>query len=241
MKHILRLRSQLPSYKRGSLPVVPCVITMQVDNQGDHQKWTTFGMMPNGSMWLIDWGITLDREEIKQIAMRQIKCGPNERLLSVQAGIMDEGGKDGTSYEVRNFCYPLFPFFMPCKGRGGAQVKNTIYMSDSKLSKGGNESIPVIHFDDDGFKRQLYIDLIRKFDPEKIKEFDLPRIYLPMNIDEAIIRELCGEELVREIDANGNPQYVWKSKPPNDYGDCFKMGRVQWNVIGHKFQPGAKV
>lgn len=118
------------------------------------------------------------------------------------------------------------------------QVRNTVHMSDSKLSRGGNDVIPVCHFDDDAFKRVLYIDRIRKFDPEKTKEFNLPRLYLPMDIDEEFIRELCGEELVREIDGNGNPQFVWKSKPPNDFGDCLKMGMVQWNVIGHRFQPG---
>lgn len=235
MRHILRLRV---NYKRGKLPVIPCVVTMQVDNQADHQKWTMLGMLPNGSAYLIDYGKTLDRKEIKEVAKREIPCGPDGKIVRVQAGIMDEGGKDGTSYEVRKFCYPLFPFFMPCKGRGGLQVKNTVFMSDSKLSKGGNESIPVIHFDDDAFKRELYIDRIRKFDPEKTKEFDLPRLYLPMDIDEEFIRELCGEELVREIDGNGNPQYVWKAKPPNDFGDCLKMGGVLWNVIGHKFQPG---
>lgn len=234
MNHIMRLRE---NYKRGALPVVPCVITMQVDNQGDHQKWTMLGMMPNGSAWLIDYGKTLDRKEILDIANRQIRCG--EKTLEVQAGIMDEGGKDGTSYEVRKFCAPLFPFFMPCKGRGGIQVKNTVHFSDSKLTRGGNEVIPVCHFDDDAFKRDLYIDRIRKFNKDKAKDFELPRLYLPLNIDEEFIRELCGEELVRQIDVNGNPQYVWKSTPPNDYGDCLKMGMVQWNVIGHKFQPGA--
>lgn len=233
-KHILRLRV---NYKRGKLPVLPCVVTMQVDNQGDHQKWTMLGMLPNGSAYLIDYGKTLDRKELLEIAKRQIKAGENERLVSVQSGIMDEGGKDGTSYEVRKFCAPLFPFFMPCKGRGGMQVRNTVHFSDSKLSKGGNEVIPVCHFDDDAFKRELYIDRIRKYDPVKTAEFDLPRLFLPMDIDEEFIRELCGEELVREIDTNGNPQFVWKSKPPNDYGDCLKMGCVQWNVIGHKFQP----
>lgn len=237
MKHILRLRS---NYKRGSLPIVPCVVIMQVDNQGDHQKWTRVGMMPNGTMWVIDYGKTLDREEIKLIAARSVPVGPDGKLVEVQSLIMDEGGKDGTSYEVRKFCFPHFPFFMPCKGRGGVQVKNTIAMSDSKLSQGGNESIPVIHFDDGAFKRELYSDLIRKFDPEKCKEFDLPRLHLPMDIDEEFIRELCGEELVKEIDSNGNPQFVWKSKPPNDYGDCLKMARVQWNVIGDKFKPVAK-
>lgn len=191
--------------------------------------------MPNGSRYVIDYGKTGDREEIKQVLLRKIPTP--EREITAQNGIMDEGGKDGTSYEVRNFCKPLFPFFVPCKGRGGMQVKNTIWFTDSKLDKGGDESVPVVHFDDDAFKRELYLDLIRKFDYEKAKEFNLPRLFLPSDIDQDFVRELCGEELIKELDANGVAQYVWKQKPPNDYGDCIKMGGVLWNVIGHKFKP----
>jgi len=230
--HILRLRS---NYKRGTLPVVPCVVTLQIDNQGDHQKWVTMGWMPDGTRYVIDYGITIERKETKDIAKRPITTPGKE--VFVQSAIMDEGGKDGTSYEVRKFCYPLYPFFMPCKGRGGIQVRNTIAFSDSKLSRGGNESIPVIHFDDDSFKRELYIDLIKKFDPQKSRDLGLPRIFLPMDIDEDFVRELCGEELVKELDNNGVPQFIWKPKPPNDYGDCIKMGGVLWNVIEHKFRP----
>lgn len=230
--HILRLRM---NYKRGELPFVPCVATLQIDNQGDHQKWVSLGWLPNGSRFVIDYGITLDREEIKQIAERPIKTPKGE--IIVQCGIMDEGGKDGTSYEVRKFCKPLFPFLIPCKGRGGLQVKNTISFSDSKLAKGGNETVPVCHFDDDAFKRILYVDLIKKYDPEKVKTLGAPRLGLPMDIDDTFIRELCGEQQVKELDANGVPQFVWVPKPPNDYGDCIKMGGVLWNVIEHKFRP----
>lgn len=234
MQHVLRLRG---NYKKGSLPIVPCVITLQVDNQGDHQKWVLMGWLPNGTRYVIDYGITLDRDECKQLFLREIPC--DGRQISAQRAIMDEGGKDGTSYEVRKFCYPLFPAFTPCKGRGRVQAKNTIHTSDSRLDRGGDETIPVIHFDDDAFKRELYIDLIRKFDSEKAKEFNLPRLYLPSDIDQEFVRELCGEELVKELDDNGVAQYVWKSKPPNDYGDCIKMGGVLWNVIAHKFRaPG---
>lgn len=231
-KHILRLRGP---YRRGELPIVPCIVTLQVDNQGDHQKWVLMGWLPNGTRYVIDYGKTLDREEIKDVAKRPTKTP--EKEVFVQAGIMDEGGKGGTSYDVRTFCYPLYPFFMPCKGRGGIQVKNTIAYSDSRLAEGGNETIPVIHFDDDAFKRILYINLIKKFDAEKAKNFDLPRLWLPKDIDEDFVRELCGEELVKELDDNGVEQFVWKPKPPNDYGDCVKMGGVLWNVIEHKFRP----
>lgn len=233
MKHILRLRG---GYKRGTMPLVPCIATLQIDNQGDHQKWVSMGWLPNGTRYVIDWGKTLDRKEIKtEVLKRPIKTP--EREVFIQAAIMDEGGKDGTSYEVRKFCKPIFPFMFPCKGRGGIQVRNTITFSDSKLSKGGDEVIPVCHFDDDAFKRELYVDLIKKFDPEKVKQFNLPRIYFPVDIDEEFIRELCGEELVKELDNNGVVQFVWKAKPPNDFGDCVKMGGVLWNVIEHKFKP----
>lgn len=232
LRHLLRLRG---GYKRGTVPVMPCVATLQVDNQGDHQKWVSLAWLPNGTRYVVDWGITGDREEIKQVALRPIKTP--EREIYVQSVIMDEGGKDGTSYEVRKFCLPLFPFFVPAKGRGGIQVKNTIWFTDSKVAKGGDETIPVCHFDDDAFKRELYIQLIKNHDPEKSKEFGTPRLWLPVDVDEAFCRELQGEELVKELDSNGIEILVWKSSPPNDFGDCVKMGGPLWNTISHKFQP----
>jgi hypothetical protein len=60
---------------------------------------------------------------------------------------------------------------------------------------------------------------------------------MPMDIDEELIRELCGEELVKELDANNVPRFVWKPKPPNDWGDCIKMGFVLWDTIEQAFQP----
>jgi phage terminase large subunit GpA-like protein len=230
-QHVLRLRG---NYSRGILPVVPCVATLHVDNQGDHQKWVSLGWLPNGTAYVINWGKTLALEESVDVADRIILADGKE--IRVQRVNIDEGGKDGTSYAVRSFCYPLFPKFSPCKGRGGIQVKNTIAFSDSALSRGGEEKIPVCHFDDDAFKRILYNDRIRKFDAQKCEDFNLPRLWLPQDVTEEFVRELCGEELVKELNSKGVPEFVWKPKPPNDYGDCVKMGYVMWNVIGHRFQ-----
>lgn len=232
LKHLLRLRG---GYKRGTVPIMPCVCTLQVDNQGDHQKWVSLAWLPNGTRYVVDWGITGARAEIKDVALRQIQTP--EREITVQSVIMDEGGKDGTSYEVRRFCAPLFPYFIPCKGRGGIQVRNNIWFTDSKISKGGDESVAVCHFDDDAFKRELYIQLIKNFSLEQSREFDVPRLWLPVDVDEDFCRELLGEELIKELDASGQEVMKWKGKPPNDYGDCVKMGGVLWNVISHKFQP----
>lgn len=232
-KHIHLLKG---NYGRKSLPVVPCVACLSIDNQGDHQKWIKYAFTPNGSMFVIDWGKTLALEEAEAIADQPIPL-PDGREIFVQRVIIDEGGKGGTSYDVRQFCFPRFPKYFPCKGRGGIQVKNTIHFSKSALSKGGVEQIPVCHFDDDAFKRILYLDRIKKFDPDKARDFDLPRLWLPRDITEELVRELCGEQLQKQLDDNNQTVFVWVPSPPNDWGDGLKMGFVLWNIIGASFQP----
>lgn len=232
--HLLKLRGR---YRRGTLPQVPCVVMLAVDNQGDHQKWVILAFLPNGTRFVVDWGITGDRQEIKtHVLRRETPVIGTDRKIGIQAGIMDEGGKDGTSYDVRKFCLPLSPMMTPSKGRGGIQVKNIVWWVDSGIEDGGNETIPVIHYDDDAFKRELYVDLIKNHDPKRQEEFNLPRLWLPIDVDEAFILELCGEQLVKEIDENGVEQNVWKPKPPNDYGDCVKIGGVWWNNVKKRYQ-----
>jgi phage terminase large subunit GpA-like protein len=228
--HILKLVS---GYKRNNLPVVPCVGVMAVDNQGDHQKWVSGAFMPNGDLYISSWGKTLALEETEQIA--NAGMATPKGAIAIQRVIVDEGGKDGTSYLVRNFCFPRFPRFFPSKGRGGLQVRNTISWSDSKLTRGGEGSIPVCHFDDDGFKTLLYIERIKKFDKFKSENYGVPRIYLPSDITEEFVRELCGENLVKIVEPSGATRFEWQPKPPNDWGDCIKMLYVLWNNISHLF------
>jgi phage terminase large subunit GpA-like protein len=225
--HVLKLRGQ---YKKGTLPLIPAMAAMAVDNQGDHQKYVRGAFDDNGDLYVIDWGRTLALEESDILAEQPIPRPDGESF--VQRVIIDEGGKGGTSYEVRQFCQARFPKFFPAKGRGGLQVKNTISWSNSAITRGGMESIPVCHFDDDAFKRVLYIDRIKKFDPVKCEAYGAPRLWIPKDIDEQFIRELCGEQLVKRLDKFGKTEFIWEPSPPNDYGDCIKMLYVLWNIVG---------
>ncbi len=229
-QHVLRLRG---TYQRGSLPIVPAVALLAVDNQDGLQKYLKAAFMPNGDCYVVDWGKTLALEESEDVANQPIRTPAHDIIC--QRVIVDEGGKDGTSYSVRTFCFPRFPRFFPAKGRGAGQAKNTIVFSDSALSRGGLERIPVCHFDDPSFKSLLYIDRIKKFDHQKWQDYGVPRLWLPVDATEDLVAELTHEQLVRVIDANGVPDYVWKATPPNDWGDCLKMAYVLWNVIGANF------
>lgn len=230
-KHILRLRGE---YVKGTLPLIPALAVMAVDNQGDHQKYVRGAFDENGDLYIIDWGKTLALEEADELTRSPIQRPDGESF--VQRTIIDEGGKGGTSYDVRKFCLPRFPAFFPCKGRGGLQVKNTIAWSSSAIDRGGMDQIPVCHFDDDAFKRILYLDRIKKHDSEKSAAYAIPRLWLPKNIDEQFVRELCGEQLVKTLSKDGKTEFVWESSPPNDYGDCVKMLYVLWNIIGAQLQ-----
>ncbi len=79
-------------------------------------------------------------------------------------------------------------------------MKHTVHFSDHKLAKGGLQTVPVLHFDDNAFKRELYINRIRKFDEERAKAYGLPRLILPENLTPRFVRELMGEKLEKVAD-----------------------------------------
>lgn len=235
-RHVLRLRG---AYQKGNLPFQPCCTVAAIDNQDGFQKWARVGFLPNGTFAVVDWGKSMTLESAEELVLKPI---PTPAGSSVPQRIaVDEGGKGGTSYEVRTFCFPRFPVFFPVKGSGG-EGRHTISWSDSALYRGGLDKIPVCHFNDDSFKRELYMQFIKGFDPQKAADYpDKPRMWIPVDADEQFVAELCAEQLVRELDANGQPKFVWKTSPPNDWGDCVKMCLVVWNNIGHLFQPKAPI
>lgn len=224
------VRRLISSYQRGSMPEVPCLLTIQADNQGSEiVKWMVSGWLPGGSHYVVDWGTAEGREALDEVVRRKFDCGG--RLLSPQRGIMDEGGEDGTTWEVRRFCKERGQRWLASKGQAGRQISHLTRFARASVAKGGLDSMLVLQFDDDAFKRLLYLQRIGKFDPVRCEEEGLPRMYLPADASEQLVRELSGEQLRR---VKGKVQ--WVASPPNDFGDCAKLGEVLWNVIGGQFQ-----
>jgi len=224
------VRRLCSGYLRGSMPEVPAILTIQADNQGaEVVKWVVMGWLPSGDAYVVDWGVADSREQMDEIEKRTYECGG--RQLVAQRGIMDEGGEEGTTWEVRQFCAGRMPFWLPSKGRAGRQIDHITRFRNCAIAKGGEWTIPVLHFDDDAFKRQLYLQKIARFDPVKVEENGLSRLHLPQNVTEQFCRELSGENLKR-VPGKG---VVWVPSPPNDFGDAVKMGYVLWNVIGPEF------
>ncbi len=113
-KHVLALRKP---YKRGTLPEVPVIGAMAVDMQDGWQRYLKAGFRRDGTVMVCDWGDTLALEEADMLAEEPMLT-PEGKEIRCQRVIIDEGGTDGTSYDVRRFVFDRFPRFLGCKGGG---------------------------------------------------------------------------------------------------------------------------
>ncbi len=233
---VLRLRG---TYKRGTCPVVPCIVTLTSDKQADVFKWTKAAWEPDGTCYVVDYGFSLTADELIIKADEPVLCGLERLPMVAKTGLIDEGYQ---TTEIRNFCQAHFPRFHPSKGRGGIQVKQVV--GESKTPHNG-AIIIVYHYDDDDFKKQLYIQRIKGFKPAKPGQpapvQTVPRLWLPSDIEPVFIAELKAEKLVEEKNAWGFSKFVWEKTGDNDFGDAVKMQFVTWYIIAPYFAAAPRI
>ncbi len=142
--------------------------------------------------------------------------------------MIDEGGHLTTA--VRSFCLRSEGRWWPCKGRGGIQVRKTVNESIADIN---GSSILVYHYDDDDFKKQLYINRIGKAQRIRDGKEKLPTIYLPEDLTGEFIDEMMSEKLTKEKDKYGFTREKWKKDPsvPNDWPDAIKELLIIWYIM----------
>lgn len=239
---ILALRG---GYEFGCLPPAriarhaqdgrPAII-MEVDVQQDLKKWTKTGYAANGECWVISYGSTLAFDDLLAVMDEPIKLGvryddPGDEVRA-QIGFIDEGHD---TKSVRDFCLRSGGRFWPVKGRGGLQVREVVERKDRVPHEG--RELSIYHFSDDDFKRDLYKGRIGEFERIKAGVSPIPRLWLPSDVEDEFVKELCAEQMVQQK-VRGRMVWRWLDpKEANDYGDCLKIGLVGWYVIKPYFQP----
>lgn len=233
---VLNLRAKYP---RGTSPIQPFLSAVAADTQDDVKKWVKGCFARNGDLYIVDYGFTLSFEELNDVLADPIPLRvpmgwtASQGLDGIECaypllGIIDEGGHLGS--EVRQFCLRSEGKWWPCKGRGGIQVRRTVHESVANVQ--GIE-LPVYHYDDDDFKKQLYINRIGKAQRIREGKEKLPTIYLPYELTGEFIDELMSEKLMKEKDRYGFTRERWKkdASTPNDFGDAIKELLVIWYVM----------
>ncbi len=233
---ILNLRA---GYPRGACPILPFFSAIAADTQDDVKKWVKGCFARNGDLYLTDWGFTLSFEELNDLQADSIPVKvpigwtPASGLEGIETtkplvGCIDEGGHLTT--EVRRFCQRSGGKWWACKGRGRIQTRHTVSESIANVQ---GQSLIVYHYNDDDFKKQLYINRIGKAQRIRDGKERGPTIYLPDDLDGEFIDELMSEKLTKEKDKYGFTREIWKKDPgvPNDFGDAVKQLLVIWYVM----------
>lgn len=225
---IVRLRCQNPRYHRKTLPFRPCFMVIFSDVQLGVKKWVKGAFMPNGDLYIVDWGSTMSYDDLIDEANEPVPVGipwdwPKSKPWEGETYICDQGGVDEgyETTEVRRFCMRSEDLFVPTKGRGDVTSRRIVVESEGEID---GEPIITYHFDDSDFKKQLYVKRISEVDKIIAGKSKFPRLYYPWELDAAMIDEMASEKLGTEIDRMGFTREKWEKDPnvPNDYGDGVK-------------------
>lgn len=236
--HVLALRS---NYLRGTLPPGIIWAGLYADVQGYGPKWTKFGFNRAGEFFLSDWGtfLALDdlldeyRVPIPEVDWSVPVADGREQprtgaVLLPAAGGIDEGDQ---AKLIWSFCVRSNFDFLPTKGRGGYQVRGRSLVTPSPRSHDGVE-FHAYHFNDDQFKKELYLHRIRDHAKIVAGKSRVARMHLPWNVDSQYVNELMSERLTITRDKAGYQVETWTKEGPNDFGDATKGAFVMWHVVG---------
>jgi hypothetical protein len=224
---ILALRG---AYDVGTLPpgCEPVALGLATDVQGDVRKWVRGAFNRHGDLFITDYGASFVYEDLLGVMDTPIP-DPREGAEPWRAseGIIDEGFE---TTKVRSFCLRANHRFFPAKGRSNTQIRGSIVGFSETGHDGG--LLNVIHFNDDEFRRALYIDRIRDLAKIKSGVSKVPRLWLPRNVDADFVAELHCERLVPQTNEWGFTRHVWEKTGTNDWGDAVKLLYVWWFVAG---------
>jgi hypothetical protein len=143
-------------------------------------------------------------------------------------GGIDEG--DQQKY-VWGFVIRSELFFLPTKGRGGYQTRGKSLVTPSPRNHEGVD-FQAYHFNDDQFKKELYIHRIQNHAKIIAGKSPVPRVHLPLDVDQQYIVEMMAEQLAKKKNENGYLVEEWTVSGHNDYGDATKGALIMWHVVG---------
>lgn len=243
---ILALRS---NYLRGTAPrgLIYCGLYSDVQLSGTAPKWVKFGTRRTGEIYILDWGTYLslddlmaevahpivELDETKPIEPPDPSLGtpgrytPTGVQLYPQHGGIDEGDHQG---QVLSFVVRSNFFFLPTKGAGRVQTRGALVSPSPRLHEG--HAFEAYHFNDDQFKKELYLHRIRDHAKILAGKSRTPRLHFPLDVDHQMASEMVSEHLTITKDPRGYMVEKWEKEGPNDFGDAVKGALVMWHVLG---------
>jgi hypothetical protein len=231
------------AHRRGVVPGEPYYVSVGYDPGGNQTHWCACAVYEGGKMLVIDWGTILqyrteyhlepDGEGINAEWRPVVdKAGVAPHFSSLRwrredgeevvpyMGFVDAGYSTGDIYDECNMQPGVL---MPTKG--ASEAAGTWYMRKAGDAWPG---LPVLQYSDHNAKMSLYARTVAKG--------EAPQLVLPVEeeCDMELLRGLSGQKLVRK-----GEKEVWRRVPEDHYGDCIKLQRIGWWVLGRRFEASA--
>ena len=222
------------SHRRGTFEGKPYYISVGYDPGGDATHWVACAVFEGGDLHVLDWGTILrfrteshlenigtDDAPVWRTVVDEPGIAPHFQELAARwpevptLGFIDAGYQTKDIYDE---CLMLPGQLTPTKG--SAATQGTWYY---RPAGGVWEGLTVVAYSDHTAKTSLY--------SETIALRHAPHLLLPRedDVDVDLVRGLSGQKLVRK-----NGRLVWRDVPGDHYGDCIKLSRIGWWVMGQQ-------
>ena len=225
---------------RGEVPGSPYYVSVGYDPGGDATHWVACAVYDGGEMRVIDWGTILQActethlenqgtEDEPHWVTVVDKPGIAVHFNSLQwgevrpdVGFVDAGYMTGGIYDE---CRMLPGRLTPTKG--STTKVGTWYTRPAGPSW---PDLTVVAYVDYHAKMSLYA--------ETIARKHAPRLILPRgeDCDSELLHGLEGQQLIEK--GRGRE---WKKVADDHYGDCVKLSRVGWWVLGRNFEEASEL
>lgn len=222
-------------HARGEVPGDPYYVSVGYDPGGDATHWVACAVYDGGEMRVIDWGTILqarsethleDEGTVDEPRWRTVvdKPGVAPHFLSLRwgereadVGFVDAGYMTGAIYDE---CAMVPGRLTPTKG-----VSTKVGTWYTRPAGASWPDLTVVSYVDYFAKMSLYA--------ETIARRHSPRLILPRaeDCDRELLAGLKGQKLVER-----GRGMEWRKVPDDHYGDCIKLSRVGWWVLGRRFE-----
>jgi hypothetical protein len=254
-KQIQLIQSHSPPYDRQfpelpdaelMLPARPAIMTMHSDVNQDGCRYTIRALLPDGSRYVLAWGIAGGFTELDRIASRMWifdhgeKVHPSLRYetfspysivggCAVATCIIDTGWKSKSSLGVYQFIHDQGGKWVGVKGGRFAALGNEKPIAEETMTFNypgrGQVDIPVILAND--------FTLTEHFSRFVLKERRPPGYYLPRLVDDAFVAEITAPYLTKRRLGDGRTEDRWEFECEPHFYDAEKYGEV----LGFIFEP----
>jgi phage terminase large subunit GpA-like protein len=216
--NLLALRG---AYMLGTCPTAPALVTLCADVGDKQTHWSVEARLADGTTWLLDYGTTLSVEDLLGIVTRTYPISGTDQRAHIHTGLVDSGWATDRVYRL---CARSGGRLLPAKG-SQAQIGTWSVFTPTDYPE-----LTGYTFVDFTAKCSLYIDAIAKR--------SAPLLTWPANVGQDFIAGHSGQEMREKAGERGRVKF-WRVVANDHFGDCSKLHRVCWWILGGGEREGA--